>query len=597
MEWNKLKHELKYTDDGVEIIFYLPSHFEELSKEFELPNPENNEQKQKLSDYLKSLYPNINICTAKFMVGTLLAASVVLPLKSLNTVHANTTSVEAINSNNITIVMGDYYIKPDVDPYIYNDRAMIPIRAIAEAIEAEVSWDDKTQTAIIKKGSNIITLKIGSDKATLNGKTVQLDVAPQISGSRTMVPFRFVSESIGVPVNWDDSSRTVTVDYNKKYTLDYVIQPGDTLAKIATQFNTSVSNIRLWNNITGDIIYAGQFIRVASPFLQPIRSSMDDMIIKQYHFDTVLGYTVKDYPTHTSSQTSLNKYGKHLSEVSTFTHKIQSDGSLKVDYMQDDTLNLAKQQGLDVMMLVHNAESGGFNKDLGKNVLADSAKRKNLIDNIYNQIQKYGYTGVEIDIENLPPESRENYNQFIIELCQKLQPEGYKVACALPAKTSATGESWLNAYDYETIGRYVDRVLIMSYDQHYAGGSPGPVASIGWVESVAKYTASAIPPSKVLLGIPMYGYDWPVNGGTGKSVTVSTVENYIKTYGGRVEWSESAKSPYYKYKDSNGVNRIVWFDNVQSTQFKFEIAHKYNFQGVGMWRLGLESNEFWNGLQ
>lgn len=593
MKWHKLKHELVYTDSGYEVIFYLQCSLEEMGNELKLPKASNTEEKYKLAEYLKNLYPNIGIQAIKFMAGTVVVATITLPAHPQNKVHAQPP--ELFNKNNITITMGDYYIKPDVEAFIYKDRIMMPVRAIAEVLNAEVSWDEKAQMANIKKDDNDIKLWVGSKWAVSNKTEYNMDAEPLIVSGRTMVPIRFVIEAFGVELDWDAKSKTVNINYDKKYTLDYVIQAGDTLSKIAHKFETTEDNIRLWNNIDGDIIYAGQFIRVASPALEPIESSLDKIEIKEYNFDTVLGYTVKDYPSHISSYTSLNKYSNYLTEASTFTHKIQLDGSLKTDYMQDDIIKTAKEKGLNIMMLVHNADPDGFSKELGKTVLADDTKRTKLIDNIYSQLDKYKYNGVEIDIENLPPESREDYNKFIKELSEKLKPNGYTVACALPAKTSADSETWLRAYDYETLGKYADRILIMSYDQHWPGGASGPVASAEWVERVAKYSSSAIPPSKLLLGIPMYGYDWPVNGGKGKSVTVSTIENYINTFGGKVEWNENSKSPYYRY--NNGEDRIVWFENVQSTQFKFEIAKKYNFKGVGMWRLGLDDSEFWTGLK
>lgn len=595
MKWNKLKHELVYTDSGYEIIFYLPSNLEEFGDELKLPKGESDEQKRKLVSYIKGLYPNITVQTVKFIAGTVIVASIILPSHPQNKIHAK--PAEIAMSNNVTIIMGEYYIKPDVEPFIYKDRVMIPIRAISEVLGAEVSWDEKAKMATIKKDDNEIRLWVGSKWAVSNKTEYNMDAEPIIVSARTMVPMRFVAEAFGIEVEWNQKSKTVIIDYDKKYTLDYIVEAGDTLSKIAYKFGVSVDNIRLWNNIKGDIIYSGQFLRVASPALESISSSMDNIEIKEYSFDTVLGYTVRDYPSHINSYNSLSKYSNKLTEVSTFTHKLEMDGGLSVEYPQEDVIKLAKEKGLNAMMLIHNADSNGFSKELGKSVLGDDNKRSNLINNIYSQLKLYGYTGVEVDIENLPKESRQYYNKFIQELSEKLKPEGYIIACALPAKTSDTGEDWLRAYDYETIGKYADRVLIMSYDQHWSGGMAGPVASIEWVDKVVKYASSTIMPSKLVLGIPMYGYDWPVDGGKGKSVTTSTIKNYVNTYGGKIEWNESSKSPYYRYIDDKGTERIVWFENAQSTQFKFELAKKYGLKGVGMWRLGLEDGEFWTGLK
>lgn len=596
MEWNKIKHELICTDRGYELIFYLPDNFEELSKELDMPDSNQNQQKIRLLEYIKKIYPNINVQTVKFMAGAVLMASIALPAHPQNKVHAYQTQIVNKSNQNVTVVMGNYYIKPDIEAFLYKDRVMMPVRAIAEVLGADVSWNEKENMVTIKRESRNIKLWIGSKLAIINNQQYNMDVEPMIVSSRVMVPIRFVADAFKINLSWESRSNTVNIDYDKEYTLTYIVEQGDTLNKIANRFGISIQNLKLWNNIKGDIIYSGQLLRVASPALEPIVPSIDEIEIKQYNFDTVLGYTVKDYPSHTSSYKSLSKYHNRLTEISTFTHKVQSDGSLKVDYMQDDVLNLVENKSIDTFMVVHNADSNGFSKELGRQVLSSKSRRKILIDNIYSQLVKHGYSGVEIDFENLPAESKDNYSQFIKELSETLKPNGYSVACAIPAKTGENNESWLKAYDYKAIGKYADRVLIMSYDQHWSGGAAGPIASIDWFERVTSYSASTIPNDKLVMGIALYGYDWPMDGNKGKSVTVSTVNKYVDTYGGKIEWDDNSKSPYYRYS-SNGVDRIVWFENVQSAQFKFEIVKKYGLKGVGMWRLGLENNEFWTGIK
>lgn len=596
MDIKNFKHKLVYTDTGYEVIFYLSNSLEEVSKELDESVLPSKEEKHKLVEYIKKLYPNINIQAIKFIAGTMLVATIVLPAHPQNKVYAQTNQIVK-NKNTVTVIMGNYYIKPDVEPFLYRDRAMLPLRAISEVFGATVTWDQKSKLVTIKKDNNEIKLWVGSKLAISDKTDYNMDVEPIIVSSRVMVPLRFVMDVFGIDLRWDQKSSTVFIDYNKEYTLEYLVESGDTLDKISKEFNVSVENLKLWNNINNNIIYAGQFLKVSSPYLEPIVSSMDKIEIKEYDFDTVLAYTVKDYPSHISSFNSMSKYHNRITEVSTFTHQLQADGSLKVDYMQNDILELAKNNKIQTTMLVHNSATGSFNREIVKSVLANKSKRQKLINNIYEQLNKYNYAGVEIDFENLPPESRNNYSQFLKELSDMLKPEGFYISCALPAKTGEYNEPWLEGYDYSAIGKYVDRVLIMSYDQHWLGGAAGPVASIQWVEKVAKYSSSVIDADKLLLGIPLYGYDWPVDGGNGKSVTISTVNKYLNTYGGKIRWNENFKCPYYEYIDSNNIKRIVWFENTQSIQFKFEIAKRYGFKGVGMWRLGLENDEFWTGLK
>ncbi len=127
-------------------------------------------------------------------------------------------NVEVIYKPAITMVIDSVYInvfgktiKNDVAPIIVGDRTMLPIRVVAEALGADVDWDAELQKVTITKGDTVIELFIGETTAYVNGKAVQLNVAPFIDNDRTYLPVRFVSEYLGAVVHWDADTRTVTV--------------------------------------------------------------------------------------------------------------------------------------------------------------------------------------------------------------------------------------------------------------------------------------------------------------------------------------------------------------------------------------------------
>lgn len=99
----------------------------------------------------------------------------------------------------------------DVAPEIVNNRTMLPIRVIAEALGATVGWDEATQTVTIEAKDISIKLVIGESKATVNNETVELDCASYIKNDRTYLPLRFVSEKLGAKVVWDESTQRVTI--------------------------------------------------------------------------------------------------------------------------------------------------------------------------------------------------------------------------------------------------------------------------------------------------------------------------------------------------------------------------------------------------
>lgn len=102
-------------------------------------------------------------------------------------------------------------IQSDTDPYIKNNRVLVPYRAIAEALNASVSYDWKTKTVTLQKGNRTVTLVIGEDIMKVDGNPVSLDVAPELLNNRTHVPLRAITEALGAEVEWDKEGKLVIV--------------------------------------------------------------------------------------------------------------------------------------------------------------------------------------------------------------------------------------------------------------------------------------------------------------------------------------------------------------------------------------------------
>ncbi|MEW6047168.1 MAG: stalk domain-containing protein [Bacillota bacterium] len=100
----------------------------------------------------------------------------------------------------------------DVQPMIVHNRTMVPVRAIAEALGAEVRWDGETRTVTVLKAGRVVLIPIGSLKARVDGAEVALDVPAVIVGDRTLIPLRFVSESLGALVDWFGTGQVVAIN-------------------------------------------------------------------------------------------------------------------------------------------------------------------------------------------------------------------------------------------------------------------------------------------------------------------------------------------------------------------------------------------------
>lgn len=128
--------------------------------------------------------------------------------------------VSVFAEENISVVVDGQNITFDVAPRLIGGRTMVPLRAIFEALGAEVTWDDATQTVMAYNEAYIVKCTIGSNTIYVNNVAKEIDVAPMEINSRTLVPVRFIAEAFGCDVQWNASTMTVTVtsspvDYTK----------------------------------------------------------------------------------------------------------------------------------------------------------------------------------------------------------------------------------------------------------------------------------------------------------------------------------------------------------------------------------------------
>jgi len=118
--------------------------------------------------------------------------------------------------DNISVVVDGTYLSFDQPPVMQSDRVLVPLRAIFEALDATVEWNDETQTVTSTKGNTTVSMQINNTQYSVNTEQKTMDVPPLLLNSRTLIPVRAVAESFGCNVDWDDANQTVIIDSNIK---------------------------------------------------------------------------------------------------------------------------------------------------------------------------------------------------------------------------------------------------------------------------------------------------------------------------------------------------------------------------------------------
>ncbi len=356
--------------------------------------------------------------------------------------------------------------------------------------------------------------------------------------------------------------------------LVHAVQPGETLYAIADRYGTSVRS--LWQN---------NFFLGGSTSIQ----AGETLVIS--YFDNKLGtasFNGYAYPFIASSL--LDAELPYLTELTPFTYGIRSDGSL-LPLEDDALLSAARQRGVrPVMHLSSLTETGQFDTERGSLILTDASVQKRLILEVQQTVLRRGYAGVDVDFEYLPGTLADAYAAFLSRLRRLLWSQGAFLWAALAPKTSADQPGLLyEGHDYAAVGAAVDAVLLMTYEWGYTYGPPMAVAPLPNVRAVLDYAVTAIPPKKILLGVPNYGYDWPLPflRGTTQAQSISNEQaiQLALSHNIAIQYDETAQAPYFHYADADGTVHEVWFEDARSLSAKLRLIAEYGFLGAGFWNL------------
>lgn len=357
----------------------------------------------------------------------------------------------------------------------------------------------------------------------------------------------------------------------------YVVQPGDTVDLIASYYNMDASQIIFDNQLLYPYALAvGQALFIGGGVRTPDRAI------------SVSGYA---YPF--ISPWVLQQTLPYLTNLPIFSYGFTAEGELIQPLWADEPLITAALEfgTAPILVLTPFGPDGQFNNLLISSIVNNPAYAENLIRNLITVMQQKGYQGVDIDFEFILAEDRDAFTAFVRQTADVMRTNGYRTSVALAPKTSADQKGLLyEGKDYPALGEAADSVLLMTYEWGYTYGPPMAVAPINQVRRVVEYAVTEIPREKIDLGIPNYGYDWPLpfERGVTKATTIGNIQavQIAVREGAEIQFDTLAQSPYFRYMDEmNGVEHEVWFEDVRSLQAKFDLIKEFDLRGCGYWQI------------
>lgn len=286
----------------------------------------------------------------------------------------------------------------------------------------------------------------------------------------------------------------------------------------------------------------------------------------------------------------FQQWTNNLTYVSSFSYGFTEGGDL-IPLLDDNIIQGAYRNNVaPLMVLTPFDESGNFSNELASKVLNNPEARNRLVNNIYNTVIRKDYYGVDFDFEFIFKDDADEYVQLVKQVEERLNEIGAITLVALAPKTYTEQPGLLyEGHDYKGLGSAADLALLMTYEWGYTYGPPMAVAPINKVKEVIEYGITQIPPEKILIGIPNYGYDWtlPFVQGESMAENLSIPEAIARaaSVGATIQFDDTAQAPFYEYTDTEGRKHVVWFEDERSLKAKLELVSLYNLAGVSFWTI------------
>ena len=401
----------------------------------------------------------------------------------------------------------------------------------------------------------------------------------------------------------------------------YVVQRGDSLDRIAQTHGVSVARLRSDNGLPPDQpLVPGQVLVVLRPrrtyrvrpgdtlfgiagaagvtVLQLLRENptlspdrpLDpgEELALGLEGEQALPLWVNGYSYPHVDPTVLDRALPFLTDLSVFSYEFREDGRLVVPPAAR-LLSQGRAFGTGLLLVLSSlAENGTFSPDHVSRFLASEARQEAVLGEMLPRLLEEGCRGLDVDFEFIPPQDRPAFLAFLGKARQRLHAHGLALHVALAPKTRADQRGLLyEAHDYAVVGQLADGVLLMTYEWGYAAGTPMAVAPLPQVAQVLDYAVTEIPPWKLWMGIPNYGYDWTLPQAPGRRAALVGNQEAVTLaarVGAEITFDPVAQAPTFAYRQAGQAHR-VWFEDARSIQAKLRLAAARGLRGVSYWNL------------
>ncbi len=282
------------------------------------------------------------------------------------------------------------------------------------------------------------------------------------------------------------------------------------------------------------------------------------------------------------------KHTKGMNVISPTWFSVK-DNDGNIESLADSSyVKKAHDMHLEVWGLLGNLK---YNEAKSKVFLSRSSSRKNIISSVIDEAKRVKLDGINLDFEAIPQSASEDFIQFVREL--SIECRKNKLVLSVD---NYVPKNFNQYYNRREQGIFADYIIIMGYDEHYAGSkTAGSVASIGFVEDGIDETLKEVNADRIINALPFYMRMWTDTAGglKSKSISMHQANALIKKYKLEPYFDTNVGQNFVEFNAEKGFCR-VWFEDAKSLKIKMDLIKNKGIGGIAFWRLGLETNDVWD---
>ena len=493
---------------------------------------------------------------------------------------------------------------------IINDVAYVDYQAVKDVLNDYFYWDSENNTMLYTMPTDVVQIPAGSSSYTADGKTQSLTYnIVLIDGTQTFISLDFVKQYTDISFETFHEPDRIVIR--------------KTLGDVTVASIRKAGKIRSLGGIKSPILREAEkneVVRILEPMEDwtkiltqdgYIGYIKNDRLVKEHTETLTSDFTAPEYTNieksykinmvwHQTTSMDAN-YNiiydianvKKVNTISPTWFSIAANDGTLDSLALADYVDTAHNNSMEVWPLVDNFSE---NIDFAKVMNSTSARNK-IANQLIAAAIEYSFDGINVDFENISEDAADGYVQFVRELSVMCRKNGIVLSVDVPVPMDFTAH-----YNRKALGEVCDYVMIMGYDEHYAGSEEaGSVASLSFEEEGIKNTLTDVPAAKVVSGIPFYTRLWCTTTNEDGTTTVTSeamgmngAQQTLENNQAESSWDETTQQNYAEFTGSDGALYQIWLEDTQSLTKKLELIKNYNLAGVAEWKLGLEDDSVWD---